>query len=173
MLIRVKFNGEQKYIKIIDLTLENLLIGAFLKFEAHLLVYQRHSCMMGLELKLMESSLMSPASASAVMGGSDRESDDTIILSEDGSPSRKPQRSDDEAKNLIEGILKKKPGGEVVIKEYSKTNGLTDCTRRKMINILVLEMTDSRTSPSRSVRETFPQGIVSLFPYLKDPYTTN
>lgn len=129
--------------------------------------------MMGLELKLMESSLMSPASASAVMGGSDRESDDTIILSEDGSPSRKPQRSDDEAKNLIEGILKKKPGGEVVIKEYSKTNGLTDCTRRKMINILVLEMTDSRTSPSRSVRETFPQGIVSLFPYLKDPYTTN
>ncbi|CAB1329817.1 unnamed protein product, partial [Coregonus sp. 'balchen'] len=63
------------------------------------------------------------------MVGSDHESDDTIILSEDGSPSRKRQRSDDEAKNLIESILKKKPVGEVVIKEYSKTKSLIDCTR--------------------------------------------
>ncbi|XP_071247242.1 uncharacterized protein [Salvelinus alpinus] len=29
------------------------------------------------------------------------------------------------------------------------------------------------TSPPRSVRETFAQGIISLFPYLKDPYTSN
>ncbi|XP_070292468.1 uncharacterized protein [Salvelinus sp. IW2-2015] len=121
-----------------------------------------------------ESSLMSPVSASSVMGGSDHESVDTIILSEDGSPSRKCQRSDDEAKNLIESILKKKPGGEVVIKEYAKTKSLTDCTRRKMINILVSAMTETHgTSPLRSVRETFAQGIVSLFPYLKDPYTAN
>ncbi|XP_029547342.1 uncharacterized protein LOC115149023 isoform X2 [Salmo trutta] len=101
---------------------------------------------------------MSPVSASSVMGGSDHESVDTIILSED----------------LIESILKKKPGGEVVIKEYSKTKSLTDCTRLKMINILVSAMTETHgTSPPRSVRETFAQGIISLFPYLKDPYTTN
>lgn len=70
---------------------------------------------------------MSPVSASSVMGGSDHESDDTIILSEDGSPSQTCQRSDDEAKNL----MKKKPGGEVIIKEYSKTKSLTDRTQTK------------------------------------------
>ncbi|CAB1330725.1 unnamed protein product, partial [Coregonus sp. 'balchen'] len=80
-------------------------------------------------LCISESSLMSPVSTSSVMGGSDHESDDTIILSDDGSPSRKRQRSDDEAKNLIESILNKKPGGEVVIRKYSKTKSLTFWTR--------------------------------------------
>ncbi|CAB1325160.1 unnamed protein product, partial [Coregonus sp. 'balchen'] len=117
MLIRVKCNAEQTYVKISDLTLENILIG--------------------------ESSLMSPVSVSSVMGGSDHESDDTIILSVNGRPSRKHQRSDDEAKNLIESILKKRPGGEVVIKEYSKAKSLTNCNRRKMINILVSAMTET------------------------------
>ena len=51
-------------------------------------------------LCISESSLVSPVSASSVMGGSDHESDDTIILSEDGSPSQTCQRSDDEAKNV-------------------------------------------------------------------------
>ncbi|CAB1312188.1 unnamed protein product, partial [Coregonus sp. 'balchen'] len=80
-----------------------------------------------------EYSLMSPVSDSSVMGGSDHESDDTIILCEDGSPSQKRQRSDDEAEHIR--------FGKVVIKEYSKTKSLTDCTRRKMINILVSAMT--------------------------------
>lgn len=42
---------------------------------------------------------MSPSSASSVMGVSCHASDDTIILSKDGSPSRKRQRCDDKAKN--------------------------------------------------------------------------
>eukprot|EP00063_Salmo_salar_P073420 XP_014048255.1 PREDICTED: uncharacterized protein LOC106600971 [Salmo salar] len=93
---------------------------------------------------------MSPVSVSSMMGGSDHESVDRIILSEDGSPSRKRQISDDEAKNLVESILKKKPG-DVAIKEYSKTKSLTDRTRRKMINILVSAMTETHgTSPPRS-----------------------
>jgi hypothetical protein len=44
---------------------------------------------------------------------------------------------------LIESILKKKTGGEVSIKGYSKTKSLTDCTRQKMINILVSAMTET------------------------------
>lgn len=98
------------------------------------------------------------------MGVSGPDSDDTVILSEDESPASKRQRSDDVAKvckfilqftcqqidfntviisQLIETILKKKPGGEVVIREYSKTKSLTDSTRRQMINILVSEMTET------------------------------
>ncbi|XP_059182366.1 uncharacterized protein LOC131961112 [Centropristis striata] len=138
MLIKVKYQGEQKYVKITDLTLDSLLTG--------------------------ESLLASLSSASSVVGS---DSDDTIIL----SPTRKRQRTD-EAELLIETILKKKPGGEVVLREYSKTKGLTDSTRRKMVNILVAEMTEKHgTSPPRRVREMFAEGIVSLFPYLKDPYS--
>lgn len=47
------------------------------------------------------------------------------------------------ASQLIESILKKKPGGEVVIKQYSKTEFLTDCTMRTMINNLVSEITET------------------------------
>ncbi|KAK6308176.1 hypothetical protein J4Q44_G00214470 [Coregonus suidteri] len=125
MLIRVKFNAEQKYVKIIDLTFEILLIGAFLKFEIPLTSLSEAKLYDGsgtevdgdvfeevvkrpdlgvfkltLNNDAKESSLTSPVSASSVMVGSDHESDDTIILSEDGSPSRKRQRSDDEAKNM-------------------------------------------------------------------------
>lgn len=52
-------------------------------------------------LYILASPLMSPSSASSLMGVSGHESDDTFILSEDGSPSIKRQRSYDEAKKCM------------------------------------------------------------------------
>ncbi|CAB1346767.1 unnamed protein product, partial [Coregonus sp. 'balchen'] len=79
---------------------------------------------------------MTSSFASSLLEISSTESDDTVILSDDGSPSRKRQRAEDEAKH-------KKFGGDLVIKENSRTKGLTHGTRRKMINILTAEMTET------------------------------
>ncbi|CAB1340851.1 unnamed protein product, partial [Coregonus sp. 'balchen'] len=76
-----------------------------------------------MSVSLGESSLMSPVSASSVMGV---QTMSRIIQSFGARMEATHEKS----------ILKKKPGGEFVIKEYSKTKSLTDCTRRKMINIL-------------------------------------
>ncbi|XP_041730636.2 uncharacterized protein LOC121562426 [Coregonus clupeaformis] len=58
------------------------------------------------------------------------------------------------------------------MQEYGKTKSLTDATRRQMINILAAEMTETHgTSPPKSVRVMYAQGIVALFPYLEDPYS--
>ncbi|KAK0151868.1 hypothetical protein N1851_006762 [Merluccius polli] len=43
---------------------------------------------------------------------------------------------------LVQSILEKKPGGDIISKEYRKTKYLTDSTRRKMITILVADMTE-------------------------------
>ncbi|XP_041841394.1 uncharacterized protein LOC121639876 [Melanotaenia boesemani] len=60
------------------------------------------------------------------------------------------------------------------MQEYAKTKSLKDATRRQMINILAAEMTQTHgTSPPKSVRVKYAQGIVALFPYLEDPYSQN
>ena len=82
------------------------------------------------------------------------------------------------------------------MEEYAKTKSITDSTRRQLINILTAEMTlfkhsnycldhvvqcylwmliieYTRTSPPRSVKVMYAQGIVALFPYLEDPYSQN
>ncbi|KAI3365759.1 hypothetical protein L3Q82_000699 [Scortum barcoo] len=69
-------------------------------------------------------------------------SDDTIILDEDGSPSRKRQKLDSKAKQVVESALTKKPGGDRIMKEYIRTKGLTDSSRRQMVNILAADMTE-------------------------------
>ncbi|CAL8378188.1 unnamed protein product [Gadus morhua 'NCC'] len=60
-------------------------------------------------------------------------SDDTIILEEDSSPSAKRQKQDRDAKHLVESALAKKPGGDCIVKEYNRTKGLTDSSRRQMV----------------------------------------
>ncbi|XP_029011790.1 uncharacterized protein LOC114858567 [Betta splendens] len=98
-------------------------------------------------------------------------SDDTIILDKN-SPSRKRQRENDNAKHVVESTLAKKPGGDRIIKEYNRTKGLTDSSRRQMVNILAADMTETYgTAPPRHIREMYAQGIVEMFPYLMDPYS--
>ncbi|CAL8269938.1 unnamed protein product [Arctogadus glacialis] len=70
-------------------------------------------------------------------------SDDTIILEEDSSPSAKRQKQDRDAKHLVESALAKKPGGDRIVKEYNRTKGLTDSSRRQMVNILAADMTET------------------------------
>nr|XP_054586434.1 uncharacterized protein LOC129152408 [Nothobranchius furzeri] len=87
-----------------------------------------------------------------------------------GNQPKKPCHINYEALALIKQILTTKPGGERIMQEYAKTKSLTDATRRQMINILAAEMTEKHgTSPPRTVRVMYAQGIVALFPYLEDP----
>ncbi|XP_056441544.1 uncharacterized protein LOC130378994 [Gadus chalcogrammus] len=101
-------------------------------------------------------------------------SDDTIILEEDSSPSAKRQKQDRDAKHLVESALAKKPGGDRIVKEYNRTKGLTDSSRRQLVNILAADMTETHgMAPPRHAREMYAKGIVSMFPYLMDPYSKN
>ncbi|XP_028292933.1 uncharacterized protein LOC114455736 [Gouania willdenowi] len=118
-----------------------------------------------------ESVSMAPSREQSDLQSRDSsDSQDTIILSE--SPSAKQQKLDTEAKNLVESILTKKPGGERIMNEYNRSKSLMDETRRKMVNILAADMTEKNsTSPPRQVKEKYARGIVSLFPYLSDPFS--
>ncbi|XP_041823597.1 uncharacterized protein LOC121628578, partial [Melanotaenia boesemani] len=116
----------------------------------------------------------SPASISN-SSASSTSSDSTIPL-----PSAKNKREDqkemdrDEAKQRVYSILRSNPKGEEILKEYDKTKTLSDATRRQMVNILVAEMTDSYGRiPPISTRTSYALGIVTLFPYLQDPYSKN
>ncbi|XP_036789792.1 uncharacterized protein LOC110534744 isoform X4 [Oncorhynchus mykiss] len=74
------------------------------------------------------------------------------------------------ARDMISAILHSKPGGEKVFQEYGKTKGLTDSTRRLMVNIIVADMMENHGRiPPSSVRTNYALGIVTLFPYLNDP----
>ncbi len=44
---------------------------------------------------------------------------------------------------VVEAALTKKPGGDRIVKEYSRTKGLTDSSRRQMVNILTADMTET------------------------------
>ncbi|KAL4660860.1 hypothetical protein GN956_G771 [Arapaima gigas] len=77
-----------------------------------------------------------------------------------------------EAKELVQAILFRRPGGERVMEEYRAKGTLTDTTRRHLINILVAHMTETQgTTPPKNVRELYALGIITLFPSLKDPFS--
>ncbi|XP_031670934.1 uncharacterized protein LOC109877709 isoform X3 [Oncorhynchus kisutch] len=74
------------------------------------------------------------------------------------------------ARDMISAILHSKPGGEKIFQEYGKTKGLTDSTRRLMVNIIVADMMENHGRiPPSSVRTNYALGIVTLFPFLNDP----
>ncbi|XP_041922680.1 uncharacterized protein LOC121718890 isoform X2 [Alosa sapidissima] len=100
----------------------------------------------------------------------------TVIL--DDSPCETPNkkiRRDDQShreavKNMVNEVLQRKPGGEKIFQEYTKTKSLSDGTRRQLVNILVADMVEVHGRiPSQAVRVKYAQGIVALFPYLEDP----
>ncbi|XP_026027933.1 uncharacterized protein LOC113024804 [Astatotilapia calliptera] len=196
MLLKAKLGGVQKFVRVSEPSLKEFLIAAFAKFGAPAVtegvkVFDSSGTELdedvfedivtdpstgvltikyetGLETSVAEVSperfqLSSPHSS---------DSQDTVILSD--SPLRKRQKLDAEAKQLVESILTSKPGGERIINEYNRTKSLVDETRRKMVNILVADMTEKNgTSPPRQVKEMYARGIVTFFPYLSDPYSKN
>ncbi|XP_039613903.1 uncharacterized protein LOC120532061 [Polypterus senegalus] len=93
-----------------------------------------------------------------------------------GPPAKRTQLSPDratDAKELVKNILMKKPGGEKIMQEYWEKRTLSDCTRRQLINMLVAYMTEEQGRiPAKEIREKYALGIVTLFPSLKDPFST-
>ncbi|XP_076613140.1 uncharacterized protein LOC143336740 [Chaetodon auriga] len=203
MLLRVLFGGEQKYVRLSDLTFDAFIKEVCLKFniaegrQPDMKVLDQSDTEVDREvfeeivkespgtLRVMlineelDASLSSSSSCSVT-------SDDTIILNftmcdppeeaagaEGSEPEpKRPCHINNEAKALIEKILTTKPGSEHIMQEYAKTKSLRDATRRQMINILAAEMTQTHgTSPPKSVRVMYAQGIVALFPYLEDPFS--
>ncbi|XP_034093396.1 uncharacterized protein LOC117560583 [Gymnodraco acuticeps] len=84
-----------------------------------------------------------------------------------------PMRESTRARNMVEQVLTSKPAGLTVIKEYDDTGSLKDSTRRLMVNIIVAHMCEKEgRGVSKATKEFHALGIVSLFPSLKDPYST-
>ncbi|XP_030279373.1 uncharacterized protein LOC115585259 isoform X2 [Sparus aurata] len=189
MLLRVLFGGEQKYVRLSDLTFDVFMKEVCLKFnipegrQLDMKVYDQSDTEVDAEV-FEEIVKDSPGTFRVMLSNEELASDDTIILNftmcdppeeadvGEGSQPKRPCHIHYEAKALIEKILTTKPGGEHIMQEYAKTRCLTDATRRQMINILAAEMTETHgTSPPKSVRVMYAQGIVALFPYLEDPYS--
>ncbi|CAL8342215.1 unnamed protein product [Arctogadus glacialis] len=76
------------------------------------------------------------------------------------------------AKEMVEKALLRKPGGEDVLEEYKSENTLKHSTRRHLVNILASHMTEmhGRIVP-RQQKEKYALGIITLFPSLKDPFS--
>ncbi|KAK0134445.1 hypothetical protein N1851_029940 [Merluccius polli] len=225
MLVKVKYRGDQKFVKISEVKLAELFDGAFKKFGIPLsrlsdaklfddtkteldeevfeevVVSNRdlgrvYELSFGSTPEDFDAEVMPVSRESSIL---DVDDGVTVILNID-SPLQMHSCSGNEALSLIEDILKKRPGGDQIIKEYRRTNNLTDATRRKMVNMVVANMTEIHgvqicvalnnvcciarkksmlmtclhafsTSPSRSVKERYAKGIVSVFPQLKDPFS--
>ncbi|XP_063062279.1 uncharacterized protein LOC134455174 [Engraulis encrasicolus] len=98
----------------------------------------------------------------------------TVILDDSFSetPSKILRRETprEAAKNMVNQVLLRKPGGEKIFLEYHKTKSLTATTRRLLVNILVADMVEQHGRiPSQAIKLKYAQGIVALFPYLEDP----
>ncbi|KAJ8391952.1 hypothetical protein AAFF_G00084230 [Aldrovandia affinis] len=150
MLVQVKYKQLQKYVKLDEVE------GRFDFLQFHDKEFSDHS------------------SASEISDSSFSSSASTVIIDE--VPSKR-QRIEDtravSAKQLIEDVLRGKSGGEEVLEQYQTTGALTDNTRRQMVNILVAHMVDNHGRvPTKAIREEYAVGIVTLFPSLKDPYST-
>ncbi|XP_055054374.2 uncharacterized protein [Misgurnus anguillicaudatus] len=77
-----------------------------------------------------------------------------------------------EAKQMVETILKTNSKGDEIFMEYEKTKTLSDAKRKLMVNILVADMIESHGRiPHSIVRCNYALGIVTLFPHLLDPYS--
>nr|XP_046232400.1 uncharacterized protein LOC124052326 isoform X2 [Scatophagus argus] len=117
----------------------------------------------------LSSSVLPDPSASPASSVS---SDSTVIL----TSTRKRDLNEldrDEASQMVESVLRSNAKGEEIFKEYAKTKSLSDAVRRCMVNILVADMIQSHGIPPTSVRTSYALGIVTLFPYLQDPYSKN
>ncbi|XP_048865910.1 uncharacterized protein LOC125739637 isoform X1 [Brienomyrus brachyistius] len=200
MLLKAKLGGVQKFVRVSEPSLKEFLIAAFAKFGVPAIiegVKVFDSSGTELDDDVFEDIVTDPSTGvltikydtgletaatevspeqSQLSSSHSSDSQNTVILSD--SPSSKRRKLDAEAKQyvfkLVESILTSKPGGERIINEYIRTKSLVDETRRKMVNILVADMTEKNgTSPPRQVKEMYARGIVTLFPYLSDPYSKN
>ncbi|XP_019208611.1 uncharacterized protein LOC106098602 isoform X2 [Oreochromis niloticus] len=157
MLLKAKLGGVQKFVRVSVPSLKEFLIAAFAKFGVPAVtegVKVFDSSGTELDEDVFEDIITDPSTRVLTIkyetevsperfqlsSPHSSDSQDTVILSD--SPLRKRQKLDAEAKQLVESILTSKPGGERIINEYNRTKSLVDETRRKMVNILVADMTE-------------------------------
>ncbi|XP_062407307.1 uncharacterized protein LOC134098292 [Sardina pilchardus] len=77
------------------------------------------------------------------------------------------------AKKMVQEALEKNAGGQDIIEEYIRSKTLTHNTRRHLVNILVSHMVEKHGRvPVRMQKEKYGLGIVTLFPNLRDPFST-
>ncbi|XP_056467297.1 uncharacterized protein LOC130405973 isoform X2 [Gadus chalcogrammus] len=198
MLVKVKFRGIQKFISISEAKLIELLECAFQKFGISLSqlpnaklfddsktevdhevfeeVIGANTGVYELSIDGVSEGFVSEAPAvghsTPALSQEDSKTDSTVILSDESPQGKRSRPNRSDAHALVDEILCKKPGGDNVIREYDRTKMLSDSTRRKMVNILVAEMMEKHGKmPPRHIREMYAQGIIELFPYLRDPQT--
>ncbi|XP_028668074.1 uncharacterized protein LOC114659647 [Erpetoichthys calabaricus] len=76
------------------------------------------------------------------------------------------------ARDMVREVLSKTPGGAVVMEDYKQSGGLSDSSRRKLVNILAAHMTEQEGRiPCKQTKEITALGIITLFPALKDPFS--
>ncbi|XP_048112105.1 uncharacterized protein LOC125302829 [Alosa alosa] len=74
---------------------------------------------------------------------------------------------------IVQEALEMHAGGQDIMEEYRRTKTLTHSTRRHLVNILVSHMVEKHGRvPVRMQREKYGLGIVTLFPNLRDPFST-
>uniref|UniRef100_A0AAV2MEG9 Uncharacterized protein n=1 Tax=Knipowitschia caucasica TaxID=637954 RepID=A0AAV2MEG9_KNICA len=164
MLVKVKHKGEQRFVKIYEVKLVDLFDEAFKKFgiplnrlsDAKLFDETKTKIDEDVFEEVMLSNIghvyelsldSTPEELDAEVMQTSRESSildiddcDAVILNIE-SPLQ-TQSSSRNKDSVIEDILKKRPGGDQIIKEYRRTNKLTDASRRKMVNMVIANMTE-------------------------------
>ncbi|XP_056284345.1 uncharacterized protein LOC130202665 isoform X2 [Pseudoliparis swirei] len=159
MLVKVRFGSSQKYVKVAETEAGYEDYNTFIEK----VVLQPDQAEISFESNVSDTVSSVPSDSS----------DATITIENDGG--RKRTHDDREsAEAMVRDVLQSKPGGEKVLHEYDKMKTLTDGTRRHMINLLVADMIEVHGRiPPTYVRTKYALGIITLFPYLGDPYSKN
>ncbi|KAF6718478.1 Sortilin, partial [Oryzias melastigma] len=161
MLVQVRYNQQQKYVKVDDVDGQ---LDSLNSTKKKCPIFSSH-----------REVLPSTRSKVVYKDATGTEVDEDIFndLVSQGNVVLTVFPSDGEkCKRLIEAVLGTSSGGEEVLEEYHTSQTLKDSTRRKLVNIVVAHMIDKHGHlPTKAVREEYALGIVTLFPSLKDPYS--
>ncbi|XP_051999582.1 uncharacterized protein LOC127655686 [Xyrauchen texanus] len=191
MLFKVVYGGKKKLVKIDGADYNSLMTEVKKKCSIHEkdLILQDDT---GVEVDedvftdlLQERShnilwrIVDQDSECPVLDSSCSSQTDTLSLSSEtddsAGPSSKRPRFDEtfEAKQFVNRIMEEKAGGPAILAEYKEHGKLKDSTRRHLVNIVVAYITDKEGRvPSKETKICCALGIVTLFPSLKDPYST-
>ncbi|XP_028448051.1 uncharacterized protein LOC114564737 isoform X3 [Perca flavescens] len=195
MLIKVKCGGTKKYVKMEDVSFSDFISAVQQKFLIPESTPLKVTDEQGIEVD--EDVFPELATAKEICFVIYSENDVPVLQQEREGPSSpsltdtlsissslssdtsdagfqmiQPVMEFTRARNTVEQILTSKPAGMTVIKEYEETRSLKDSTRQLLVNIIVAHMHEKEgRAVSKATKEFHAFGIVSLFPFLKDPYS--
>ncbi|XP_051524818.1 uncharacterized protein LOC127424078 [Myxocyprinus asiaticus] len=119
------------------------------------------------------SSTPSTCTDTLSLSSTDHEETERAGQNQSASTSSRETIDAEKAKRIVQDALEKQSGGEEVLEKYQITKTLKHSTRWQLVNIFISHMTEIHGRiPTRKQRETYALGIVSLFPVLRDPFST-